>query len=215
MSKKHARFFKQSLKNPSLLMIGQYLLMLMFSSSLFANQAEINSLDEAMEFVFSEQRVPNANEVKLKELHATYTDDMKVWKFTFIHGPNTHIATVDKLKRFKLESSVDIKAYNETFWADRPRAEGMFKKDWLYEAENVIESYKFELTTPTILNFKVCEPPKGDTKSEYANGCKEESYKETWSIVRGVKERKLAKMVVYVDGQLDSFSNVTVELTGK
>ncbi len=208
-------FFATQTKLNSLLLFGLFSIVLLFSTPLFASQPELNSLEEAMEFVFSEERIPNSNEVKLKELHATYTDDMKVWKFTFVHAADTHIATVDKLKRFKLESSVNLEAYNETFWEDRPRAEGMFKKDWMYEAENVIESYKYALTNPTILNYKLCDPPKGDIKSEFDNGCEEETYKETWSIVRGVEDRKLAKMVVYVDGQLDSFSNVTVELSGE
>ena len=71
-----------------------------------------------MEFVLSEDRVPNASEVKLKEIHTTYTDEMKVWKLTFIHGAMTYIATVDKISRFALESKEDKDSYNELFWAD-------------------------------------------------------------------------------------------------
>lgn len=180
-----------------------------------AEQEELTNLDEAMEFVFNSQQVPNVSQVKLKEIHATYTDAMKVWKFTLIDGANTHVATVDKLKRFKLETARDETAYNEVFWEDRPRAEGMFKKDWLDEAETLIQSYKYELTKPTILSFKVCNPPQGDAQSPHLNGCEEDTFKETWSIVRGVEDRKLPKMVVYGDGQLESFSNVTVEISGE
>lgn len=180
-----------------------------------ADQDELSNLDEAMEFVFNNDQVPNASQVKLKEIHATYTEKMKVWKFTLIDGPNTHVATVDKLKRFKLETDRDESAFNEIFWEDRPRAEGMFSKDWLDEAETLIQNYKYELTNPTILSYKVCNPPKGDSKSPHLNGCEEDTFKETWSIVRGVEDRKLPKMVVYGDGQLESFSNVTVEISGE
>ena len=189
---------------------------IIFSPALFAEQVdELNTLDDAMAFVLSGDRVPNASEVKLKEIHATYTDEIKVWEFTFIHANATHKIRVDQKKRIQLESSEDKDAYNEVFWTDRPRAEGMFKQDWLYNAENFITSNNYVLTSPTILNFIVCEPPAGDTKSEYSNGCKEDTYKETWSIARGVKGRKLAKLVTYGDGQLDSFSNVTVEITNQ
>jgi|GEM_PF-4697732 len=181
------------------------------SATTTAHADELTTLDEAFDFVLSEQRVPHAEEVKLKEIHATYTSDAKFWIFTFIDASTTHVATVDQAKHFRLQSSNDKQAYNEVFWADRPRAEGMFKKDRLYEAENFIQSHNYVLTTPTIISFKVCEPPKGDIKSNRANGCLKDIFKETWTIVRGVKGRKLAKMVVYGDGQLDSFSNVTIE----
>jgi len=196
--------------NP-LLFVGIIIAIFLYCIPSFAE--EVNSLDEAMEFVFSKDRVPHTSEVKLKDIHATYTEEMKVWKFIFIDGVKTHIATVDQKSRFKLESSEDKESYNEVFWTDMPRAEGIFKKDWLYEAETFIQSNKYELKSPTILSYTVCESPKGDIKSDYANGCKDDGYKETWKVVRGVEDRKLAKMVVYGDGQLDEFSNVTVELT--
>ncbi|MEE9425855.1 MAG: hypothetical protein V3V18_12915 [Methylococcales bacterium] len=193
---------------------GLILAALIYSIPAFAEDAkELSNLEEAMEFVLSEGRVPNASEVKLQEIHATYSDEMKVWKFTFIHRAKTHIATVDKKSRFKLDSKEDKGSYNELFWSDWPRAEGMLKKDWLYEAENFIRSYNYSLTNPKILSYKVCEPPIPGMKSEYASGCIEDTFRQTWKIVSGVEDRKLAKMVVYGDGQLESFSNVTVELT--
>ncbi|MEE9412449.1 MAG: hypothetical protein V3V22_05285 [Methylococcales bacterium] len=191
---------------------GLILAVLSYCIPSFADN-EISTLDEAMEFVLSEDRVPHASEVKLQEIHATYSDEMKVWKMTFIDGAKIHIATVDKESRFLLESKEDKERYNELFWADWPRAEGMIKKDWLYEAENFIRSYNYSLTNPKILNYKVCEPPITGTKSDYVTGCNEDTFKQTWNIVSGVEGKKLAKMVVYGDGQLESFSNVTVELS--
>lgn len=198
----------------TLLLTGFVFAMLIYSVTANAED-DLKTLDEALEFVLSNERVPHASEVKIQEIHATYADDMRVWKFTFIDSSTIHVAKVDKKKRFHLESTEDKEAYNEVFWADRPRAEGMFKKDWLYEAEKFIESNNYVLSTPTILNFKVCDTPKGDAKSKFPNGCLEDTFKETWTIVRGVEGRKLAKMVVYGDGQLDVFNNVTVELSGQ
>jgi hypothetical protein len=214
MSKIQANNATHHLGLNSIVHFGLILAALIYCIPLFAGDVkELNTLDEAMDFVLSENRIPNASEVKLQEIHATYTDEMKVWKLTFIHGANTHIATVDKKSRFKLETKEDKENYNEIFWADWPRAEGMLKKDWLDEAENFIRSYNYSLTNPKILSYKVCESPIIGMKSEYANGCNEETFRQTWKIVSGVEDRKLAKMVVYGDGQLETFSNVTVKLS--
>jgi hypothetical protein len=187
---------------------------LLYSAPSFSDEViVIHTLDEAFEFILADDRIPHANQVKLQAIHATYTDEMRVWKFTFIDGATTHIASVDKKARFKVDSTEDKEAYNEVFWADMPRAEGVFQKDWLYEAETFIQANHYSLTNPRILSYKVCEPPTGDIKSEFANGCSEEAFKQSWKIVSGVEGRKLAKMVLYGDGQLESFSNVTVELT--
>ena len=67
------------------------------------------------------------------------------------------------------------------------------------------------ITVLPILKYsitKFVKPPLAGVKSEYVNGCNEDTFKQTWSIVSGVEGRKLAKMVVYGDGQLESFSNV-------
>ncbi len=204
---------KHSIGLNSSIQLGLILAALSYCLPSFARDAkELSNLEEAMEFVLSENRVPNASEVKLQAIQATYNDEMKIWKITFIHGAITHVATVDKKSRFKLESREDQDSYNELFWADWPRAEGLLKKDWLDEAENFIRSHNYSLTNPKILNYKICEPPIADINSEYANGCNEDTFKQTWKIVSGVEGRKLAKMVVYGDGQLESFSNVTVKL---
>jgi hypothetical protein len=214
MSKTQIIIAKHNIGLSSFIHSGLILAALIYCIPAFAEDAkELSNLEEAMEFVLSENRVPNASEVKLQEIHATYSDEMKVWKFTFIHGAKTHVATVDKKSRFKLDSIEDKDSYNELFWADWPRAESMLKKDWLYEAENFIRSYNYSLTNPKILSYKVCESPIADMKSEYVSGCNEDTFRQTWKIVSGVEDRKLAKMVVYGDGQLESFSNVTVELS--
>jgi hypothetical protein len=206
--------YKHDLKLNSIVLIGLVSAALAYCAPASSKEnIVIDSLDQAFEYVLSDDRIPNAIGVKLQGIHATYTDEMKVWKFTFVDGATTHIATIDKKARFKIDSNENKEDYNEVFWADMPRAEGVFQKDWLYEAESFMKASNYSLTFPRILRYTVCEPPKGDTKSEYSNGCNEEGFKQTWKLVSGVEGRKLAKMVVYGDGQLESFSNVTVELS--
>ena len=180
---------------------------------------ELVTTEQALHFALSEDRVPNADTVKLERLDAQFSSKGNRWEFLFRDEDKTYEATVQQDRFFDLDKEFDEDGENAAFWATLPDPKDIeWPEQYLEQAMEVAETFnsRFTANPRALIEFEVCDPPEKDEESEYANGCDSDEYKEVWEVylhisseVRG-EDQTFYKYIRFADGQPTEFKDANV-----
>ncbi|MEP3636488.1 MAG: hypothetical protein ABJN14_04415 [Paracoccaceae bacterium] len=180
---------------------------------------ELTTSEQALHFVLSEDRVPNASAVKIERMKARFSERGNLWEFSFRDEDKTYEATVRQNRAFKLKEKRDEKGQNAAFWATMPDPKDVeLPEAYLEKSVAVIETFNSTYTAKprAIVEYEVCDAPKNGAESDFANGCRRDASKEVWevfievnAVVRGEDDR-FYKVIEFNDGQPVKLSDASV-----
>ena len=180
---------------------------------------ELTTSEQALYFVLSEDRVPNAGAVKIERMKARFSERGNQWEFLFRDEDKTYEATVRQSREFKLKEKHDEKGQNAAFWATMPAPKDVeLPEAYLEKSMSVIETFNSTYTAKprAIVEYDVCDAPKNGAESDFANGCRKDESKEVWevfievnAVVRGEEDR-FYKAIEFNDGQPVKLNNASV-----
>ena len=180
---------------------------------------ELITTEQALHFALSEDRVPNADSVKLERVDAQFSENGNRWEFLFRDEDKTYEATVQQDRYFDLEKEFDEDGENAAFWATFPDPKDIeWPEEYLEQAMQVAETFNptYSANPRALIEYEVCDPPEQGTASEYDNGCYSNEDKEVWQVYLHIRaeergeDRTFYKNIRFIDGFPTRFNDANV-----
>ncbi|MFV0493227.1 MAG: hypothetical protein ACK5M4_15555 [Pseudorhodobacter sp.] len=180
---------------------------------------ELVTTPQALLFALSEERVPNADTVKIERIKAQFSPKGKRWEFLFRDEDKTYQATVQQDRYFDLDKKFDEDGENPEFWASLPAPQDVELPEVYFEkAIEIVEGFNPGYTAihRAIVEYEVCDPPKMGDQSDHKNGCRTNEDKEDWEVfiqisgvIRGEKDT-FFKVINFDEGLPSLLNNASV-----
>jgi len=180
---------------------------------------ELITTEQALHFILSEERVPNAETVKLERVEAQFSARGNRWEFLFRDEDKTYEATVQQDRLFELEREFDEDGENAEFWQTLPDPKDIeWPESYLEQAMQVAEAFNptYTANPRAIIEYEVCDPPEQDETSDYDNGCDRDEDREVWNAylhisaeVRG-EDTTFYRLIRFRDGFPIRFNDANV-----